>query len=542
MLDCGIFIHDLSEEYCEIHQTMAMIGNSCLSKIFPKGLIMIGAGASLLWLTGCAYFNTYYNASRLYSSASKDHRQFPDTVAASPAARENLRKAIDKYAQVAVKYPDSRWVLPSLYRMGGAYYLIGEFDKAERKYLEIMQFYPNSRFAPMSQLNQALISYRLRQWDKALWELSRIREGDARTIQQAAFLEALVKQSMADQPRAAIAWESFLYRHYRSRLATSARYNYALVLISLGETSNAARELELLLDSRLKKDFRYRASLLLAQCYRESGRPDQALAIYRRLQKGHPDQTKIPRLELEMAHARAANLPPLESYSEYKQLAAKYPKTEISAEALFQVAKIFEGQQQPDSALEYYNRVRSENPSPFIREASLKKSADLSLLLAYRQQSDQQAAEQSAKLQFLMAEHYLFALNQPDSAVASYRRVAENFSEQPLAPKAWYAAAWASREHLGRNAEADSILGIIIERYPKTRFANGARERLGLPIDTTISDAEPNIEVNLKPVEIRPSEPPRPDSITSGNKQAPGEQETPPGPTIPGPDLHRSTK
>ncbi len=526
----------------EINQSMTMIGNRTLPSIFYKGLLVIGSGTTLLWLTGCAYFNTYYNANRLYSSASKDHRQFPDTVAASPSARENLRKAIDKYAQVAVKYPNSRWVLPSLYHMGSSYYLMGEFDKAERKYQEILQYYPNSRYALMSQLNQALISYRMRQWDKALWELSRIREGDPRTIQQAAFLEALVKQSMADQPRAAIAWESFLYRHYRSRLATPARYNYALVLISLGETSNAARELELLLDSRLKKDFRYQASLLLAQCYRESGRPDQALAIYRHLQKGRPDQAKIPRLELEMAHARATNLPPLESSSEYKRLAAKYPKTEISAEALFQVAKIFETQQQPDSALEYYNRARSENPSPVIREAALKKSADLSLLLAYRQQSDQQAAEQSSKLQFLMAEHYLFALSRPDSAVASYRRVAENFSEQPLAPKAWYAAAWVSREHLGRNSESDSILRLIIERYPNTRYANGAREQLGLPIDTTISDAEPNIEVNLKPIEDRPSEPTRPDSIIPAGRHAPGEQEPPTGPTIPGPDLYRTTK
>jgi len=495
--------------------------------------------ALLAGTLGCAYFNTYYNAQKLYNSASKKHQQFPDTTAATSAEKEGLKKAIDKYADLALKYPNSRWVLPSLYNMGNAYYLRGEYDKAARKYQEIWQYYPESKYSAWSQLNSALISYNLRQWDKALWELSQIKTDDKNTIRRSAYLEALILQAIPDYPKAIISWERFLHKHYKSNLTINARYNYARCLFSLNEFTNSIRELEIILDSRIKRNFRYQVTMLLGQAYQGNGRYSEALPMYQRLLKRESDKARVSRIELEMVNCQTRRTPDDDAVKKYYDLSRKYPKTDVSSSALFQIAQIYENQPELDSALAYYNYARNENPSSDVREAALKKSADISLLLAYRQQSDQQAAEQSAKLQFLMAEHYLFGLNKPDSALSTYSRVASDFAEQPLAPKAWFAAAWTARHRLSDNSKADSILSVLIEKYPRTRYANGARLMLNQPIDTTVIDIEPEIEMNVKPLEQKKEVPPMPADTAQTPPPDSDAKDSLPKPLIPGPNMNR---
>jgi TolA-binding protein len=490
---------------------------------------------------GCAYFNTYYNAQKLYKPVSKKHQQFPDTTSASVSEKDILNKAIDKFAYVALKYPNSRWVLPSLYNMGNSYYLRGEYDKASRKYQEIWQYYPDSKYSVLSQLNNAVISYNLKLWDKARWEISQIKSSDKKISRRAEYLEALILQNMPDYPKAVIAWERFLFNNYKTELTLSARYNYAYCLFQLREYNNSIRELILVLDSGVKKDFHYQVSMLLGKAYQSVGNYDEAMASYKKIIKRETIKERISQIELEMANCNASTDSFGNAIRNYISISNKYPKTPVAAGAFFRIAQLYEMQQNLDSALAYYNKSRNENQSSSIREIALKRSADLSLLLAYRQQSNQQALEQSAKLQFLMAEHYLFSLNQPDSAVSTYHRVASNFPDQPLAPKAWYAAAWTAREYLSDTIFSDSLFNELVERYPKTRYANGARQILGLPLDTLIRDHEPDIEINLKPLEtnkIDQQTNPPDSAITPEQTVVPVGKKLPEKPKIPKPDFN----
>jgi len=517
-----------------------MIGPQKSKPSFNKSA-MAFALTAMIATSGCAYFNTYYNAQKLYRKASKNHRQFPDTTMTTASEKEDLKKAIDKYADVALKYPNSRWVLPSLYNMGNSYYLRGEYDKASRKYLEIWQYYPDSKYSARAQLNNAQISYNIRQWDKALWEISQIKTTDRDVVQKASYLEALILQRMPDYAKATIAWERFLFQHYKGALVLSARYNYATCLMASGEYANAIRELKLILGSKPKKDFRYQVSMMLGQAQQRNDQPAEALAIYRGLLKRESDKDRISRIEFEMANCLSAKIQFFKAIENYAALSAKYPKTDVSSRALFEIARIYEAHQELDSALAYYNKVRTENPSPDIKETSLKKSADISLLLAYRQQADQQTSEQGAALLFLMAEHYLFALNQPDSAISTFYKVATNFPDQPVAPKAWYAAAWTVRKYFADTVRSDSLFTALLDRYPNTRYANGARQAMNLPIDTTVVDSEPKIEMNLKPA-VTPVQEPRnaePDS-TASPVQEDVKPESPVLPKIPAPDINRS--
>lgn len=457
--------------------------------------------AALFLLSGCAYFNTYYNAKKLYNSVNNRHTDFPDTTIASQSEKSDLTKAVDKFAAVALKYPNSRWALPSLYYMGNSYLLSRDYDKAARKYQEIWQYYPNSKYADMAQFNNALISFNLQEWDRTIWSLTQIKSNDKIIVERSAFLEALAVQSIPDYKGAAIRWERFLLKYYKSDLANKARFNFAVCLSENAEYSNAARELEMILGKRIRSDFRYQVSMKLGQNYQITGQYQKALALYKKLHQKQTIKERIAEVEIEIANCLSHLLPTEKAVQQYQDLATKYSKTETASIALFRIAEIYENRQELDSAFTYFNKARNEVSVSRIKEQALKRSVDISLLKAYRLQSGQEATEQSAKLQFLMAEHYLFGLNKPDSAFANYFRVARDYSDQPLAAKAWFAAGWTALKFLSDSAKADSIFYVLIEKYPVTRYANGARSFLNLPLDTAVNDIEPEIEMNVKPLE-----------------------------------------
>ena len=62
------------------------------------------AGSILALLSGCAYFNTFYNAQRYYKEGLKDEESKKGT------GKAEFKKSLEKAVIVARDYPDSRWV------------------------------------------------------------------------------------------------------------------------------------------------------------------------------------------------------------------------------------------------------------------------------------------------------------------------------------------------------------------------------------------------------------------------------------------------
>ncbi|HTY07705.1 MAG TPA: hypothetical protein VMF29_00940, partial [Candidatus Edwardsbacteria bacterium] len=121
-----------------------------------------------------------------------------------------------------------------------------------------------------------------------------------------------------------------------------------------------------------------------------------------------------------------------------------------------------------------------------------------------------------------------------------------DYPDQPLAPKALYAAAWASERFLADTAAADSLYRGVIETWPSTRYANGARDRLGLPLDGSVDDVEPDIEfkataapaaadtANPAPAKQAPGQDVEPENPK--DQQQPPPDQPPDKKMIPGPD------
>ena len=508
-------------------------------------------GALALQCAGCAYFNTYYNGKRLYNQARAGHsEQFPDTISAAGGEAATYQRAIDKLTEVVRKYPASRWSRSSLYYIGQSYFYTSEFQKAERKFQEIWEYYPSSSFAPLARLNAAVINWKLGDLDRAATILSPLRNHPDKTVRQrAAYLDALIVQARGDLPEAVISWERYLFTNYSGELAGPARLNYALCLLETGETNNGIRELEIVAAGRARKSYRHQVWLLLAQSYSIAGRSADAAALCAKILSQEPDAAMTAQAEVLLASIKAAAAGLDQAMALYLAVAKKYPVTQASAQAYYSMGQMMEQHQRLDSALSLYKKARTDAGASALGESAMRNATNIALLLSYQKESSQSSREQSAVLQFLMAEHYLFGLSQPDSAIAVYQRVAQSFPEQPLAPKALFAAAWAFERFKGDTVTADSIYRGVIASYPRTRYANGARDRLGLPLDTLVADSEPDIEfkttLDVAPAapdtakvpgkepsdqEIKPEKPPGPDQQESPQQGQPTEKKTIPGP------------
>jgi len=124
-----------------------------------------------------AYFNTYYNASHIYDknvakleqSASKERN--PNRflrINVSQDIKDKFADVVEKCSKILQYYPESVFFDDAMFMIGNAYYLSGEYFRAERKYVELRQNYPNGDLFAEATLALAKTYYQMRKYPKSL--------------------------------------------------------------------------------------------------------------------------------------------------------------------------------------------------------------------------------------------------------------------------------------------------------------------------------------------------------------------------------------
>ena len=127
-------------------------------------VIILAMMVWLLQITGCAYFNTYYNVKKKFNEAERDYNsrrpaeqgsQQQGTPAqpgsGQPRPQQNVptdkyRKVIETASKLLEYHPKSRWIDDALLLMGISYFRMGDLARAERKFTELITIFPNSKF------------------------------------------------------------------------------------------------------------------------------------------------------------------------------------------------------------------------------------------------------------------------------------------------------------------------------------------------------------------------------------------------------------
>ena len=205
--------------------------------------LVIGAGLG----AGCAYFNTLYNAKRIYSEAQDTPRAKDGTV--SRAEEDKYDEVILKCETLIQTYPTSKYVDDAILLIGKCLYEKEEYDDALVKFAELEENYPDSKLNKEGRLYAARCHIAKGDDEKAV---------------------PVLEAAIGDKPKKASDEELYL-------LGTA--------LLRTDNDDDAIRYFEILADKHPNSPFRVNADLEAAKVYSERGEYERSLAIFDKLNK-----------------------------------------------------------------------------------------------------------------------------------------------------------------------------------------------------------------------------------------------------------------
>ncbi|MBN1885300.1 MAG: tetratricopeptide repeat protein [Candidatus Krumholzibacteriota bacterium] len=442
------------------------------------GLVAVVVAAALA--ASCAYFNTLYNARRIYGEAEEQRIRADGD---ERAARDKYEQVVTKCASLVANYPDSRWVDDALFLMGQALIRQGDLNKGIRKFQEIQANYPGSNYAPRSSYWLAYAYYRKRDYSQATSLVERFLEEHPKSDLRydAMFLAGDIYLA-TENVEAALSYYARVAEESNDRdRVQEAVVKSAELYYSRGEWEEAAAGYEKVLRGGMSPERRREISILLGDCYTRIGRCDEAMAIFDRLLVEVATTRDQPPLILGRA-ASFVCMDSLESAREtYEDIAKRFPKSTYSAEAFYRLGVIFEEKMDSLSlAQEAFSKVSVEYANSDFAPFALQKATSLKRLIELEEsRGGETTVEQRAERRFLAAEIQLTRLEKVKEAIVDYQAVVDSFPGSSFAPRSAFAIAWIHEKKMKDVAEAARLYRGIARRFPRSPQARGAVDRLG---------------------------------------------------------------
>jgi TolA-binding protein len=431
-------------------------------------------------MPSCAYFNTLYNARRIFKEAEKA----AVTDAAAREQREKYKDVVKKCSQMIQDHPKSRWVDDAVFLMGEALVRQEEYDKAIRKFQEILTNFPESEYVPKS-IYWLALAYHLKQDDaQALVYVERFLKGFPKHELRfdALFLGGDIKRALEDYDGALDYYRIVAAEAKKKEMINESLLKSAELFYGRGDWEKAAASYQKVLRKGISWQQRYDISLALGDCLAKTGKCPEALALFDGLLVKASTTVEVPPLRLGRAASYACMDSLSRALAEYRDVGAKYPKSTYSAEAYYRIGIIY--QERLDSlklAADAFAKVGNEYANSEFAAVSLEKSSSIKRLLELQRSAGKgESAEQAANKRFMAAEIQLTKLEDIPMALAGYAAVLDSFPETSVAPKAAYAIAWIRQIRLKEKEAAIERYRTLIKRYPRSYQAKGALYQLGL--------------------------------------------------------------
>ncbi len=449
--------------------------------------LVVGALGLIALVSGCAYFNTFYNAQAHFDKAERIQESRPpgdETVAGSAVTEYDL--TIEKCNKVIQRHAGSRWVDDAILLMGRAYFGKRVYPEALDKFRALVERYPDTNLRQEATFWAGVTYYRMGRIEEGKRTFQQLRAEGIPPSREAEILRVEAKAFMdADQiDEALVTYRRLIERHpgNRERVETllelgelymqAERFDSAYV--AFDEVTRTADAFEVRLDARvLSGDALFRAGRIAdgLETYRT------ALDVGRDLsrEKRAPIELKIAECRSELGDHEAA-------IADYRVIAETYAGTVYAGEALFRIGFIQEMRYgEYETALATYDEMLALRGarSVFAEQAESRVARLRPLVSAGITTRDAQGGvDVDAEGAFLLAEQFLFQDADTLRSLQQYARVESLFAGSDVAARAAFARAWI---HRARDAAPDSIVASferILHVYPGTEQAVQAGEYL----------------------------------------------------------------
>ena len=492
-----------------------------------------------------AYFNTYYNARRVFDDAEIEllsqadlrpgGRNYLAPFNIAQGTRAKLTSVIEKCSKLLQYHGESSLVDDALMMIGKAYYYQDDDQQALRKYHELIDGYPRSSLKLEAEVYLAYVRYRLndkpgaRETARQTAEEAE-KEGESGLLARAC---SVLGQLALDEKDYAAA-RTFFERageNGDTPLERSGSFMAAADMCSrMGNYPDAEAAYR-----RAQKETdtyagEYRGRLGAIRMKAKQKDFDGALRGLYELRASSNNREFFGEIELEIGHVLRDMGDIDAALSQYAAVDTLYPRTESSANSYFARGTLFETVLfRYDSARVAYGRARLEYAQAAVTLTAGFKADYLNRYFQYTQEitrydsiraailapdsvtapaahADTAGAPASGKdtvravvrvrpaipmdtVEVRLATNkselaglFFATIGLPDSAEKWYRRVVEEHPHSPYVPRALFTLAQLyGKDSAAAGPRSDSLYKVIVERFPDSEFAVESRRLLGLP-------------------------------------------------------------
>jgi TolA-binding protein len=505
-----------------------------------------------IWDSATSYFNTYYNAQRLFGEAEeeiwsqKEYQRLGRNYYLGPMTNANKAKftsVIEKCSKLLQYHPESNLVDDALFMIGMSYYYESDDQAAERKFRELLTQYPNSSLALRSRLMLAYCLYRENSKDSAATEARALcevatQEGKDEILGHASFLLGQLEQESENFDKARQFYLVAGENGENPELRATAYFAAAEV----AEKSNnfAGADSAYRLGEKVSRTYigEYRGQIGTARMRALQGDYEGALRDLFEIRSNGNYREFFPEIYYEIANVYRSEGSLDEAKQEYAYIDTAYARTEYAANADYQLGLMYERRlRNLDSARVAYNRGRTQWPAAAVTSIMTQKAEALGKYVQCRNDliridsvrhvwvrmrdsilTTQDSSKSSvsagkpdsamapsprralpnidsldqkiANLQSDLGSLFYASLNRRDSVVYWYHQLVTRYPNHEAVPRALYTLAQiASQDSTRPNSMADSLYREIVNRFPSSVFAAECRRILGMPDEKKSQDS-----------------------------------------------------
>lgn len=283
---------------------------------------------------GCAYFNTFYNATQYFEEAEQEIVATSKEEQLSKKSEELLDKTIARCNLVVANYPESRFRDDALLLRAKAQYYKGEFQSSRGSLERLNLDFPES---PL--LNEA------RLWTiRCKWKIESSQSSLEETLNFISELEEDVRLSQI--------------KSLRSIAHTTASEIYQ----AYGEVDSTLAHLVRAAESASNRLDRMNAHYVIAERAYEEGRLNVALENYRKVISAHPIPKRVEASHLQIVRIYREMEMWSEASKEIEELTTNEKFSGIRADLNLELAKLYEMQGRDDEARKRYESITEDFP------------------------------------------------------------------------------------------------------------------------------------------------------------------------------------
>jgi TolA-binding protein len=386
----------------------------------------------------CTYYNTFYNAQKKFNDGRNVQKK-AGSDEPNKNANTHFDEAIKKASKVLTFHPNSKWVDDALFLIGESFYYKGEYNKAERKFKELLVNFPESDFTEDCNYYIGLCQYRMNNLSQAVITFNSILEAEKKKKfkSDAAYVLAEIHFEQKEYDDAIKNYSLIINDYKNQELMGQAQFRMAECYFLKKDYDKAKEGFSLVRNLTKDRTLIFESRFKIGECLYLLDQVEEGMNVFYELSKDEKYFKYLAKIQLKIARGHLLQDSTDLALKEYENVTLTSPKTDESCEAFYHMGVIYQDQiQDLKKAKELYDNSTKDKPQSEMAKKALERSADLAKLEEYQKQLTE--AEKPEITLYLLAEAYLFEMNQPDSAISEFEILAEKYPESELAPKSLY--------------------------------------------------------------------------------------------------------